>query len=306
MQIVRFAHPAHPEPMVGVSLGSEITLCPPETTIGSLLRCSRDQLRSRLESMAGPQLDLDEVRLLAPVDGRVEVWAAGVTYENSRLARMEESEHEATIYERVYEALRPELFFKTPAWKARGHGEPISVRRDSPINVPEPEAAVVLNAHGEVVGLTVCDDVSSRSIEAENPLYLPQAKIYAGACAVGPGIRPIWEVDGADSLAITLTVRRAGAVVWSGDASTAQLKRGFTDLAGWLFAADEFPEGVVLSTGTCLVPALPFTLEHGDEVEISLAQVGTLVNTVTVGLEAYRAALRDADQNPRPSTASPA
>jgi len=221
--------------------------------------------------------------LLAPVDGRTEVWAAGVTYERSRTARMAESEQSADIYDRVYDAPRPELFFKSTAWRVSGPGAPVSVRADSAINVPEPELAVVLNHAAEVVGYTICNDMSSRSIEGENPLYLPQAKIYLGGCAVGPWIRPAWEVPDPYALTIGLTISRDGAVAWHGTSSTSGLRRRIDELAGFLFAEDDFPAGVVLSTGTSLVPDLPFTLRPGDEIRIAIAEVGELVNTVVRG-----------------------
>jgi 2-dehydro-3-deoxy-D-arabinonate dehydratase len=236
--------------------------------------------------------------LLAPVDGRTEVWAAGVTYERSRTARMAESEHSADIYDRVYDARRPELFFKSAAWRVSGPGAPVSVRADSAINVPEPELAVVLNHAAEVVGYTVCNDMSSRSIEGENPLYLPQAKIYLGGCAVGPWIRPAWEVPDPYALTIGLTISRAGEVAWHGTSSTSGLRRRIDELAGYLFAEDDFPAGVVLSTGTSLVPDLPFTLEPGDEIRIAISEVGELVNTVVRGKTAVAATVRQARQKP--------
>jgi 2-dehydro-3-deoxy-D-arabinonate dehydratase len=226
--------------------------------------------------------------LLAPIDGRTEVWAAGVTYERSRTARMAESEQSADIYDRVYDAPRPELFFKSAAWRVSGPGAPVSVRADSAINVPEPELAVVLNHAAEVVGYTICNDMSSRSIEGENPLYLPQAKIYLGACAVGPWIRPAWEVPEPYALTIGLTIGRDGAVAWHGTSSTSGLRRRIDELAGFLFAEDDFPAGVLLSTGTSLVPDLPFTLRPGDEIRIAIAEVGELVNTVVRGKAAVQ------------------
>jgi 2-dehydro-3-deoxy-D-arabinonate dehydratase len=220
-----------------------------------------------------------QVRLLPPVDGLTEVWAAGVTYERSSAARQEESQV-ADVYARVYAAARPELFFKSAAWRVCGPGEPIGIREDSPVNVPEPELALVCNSRGEIVGVSICNDVSSRSIEGENPLYLPQAKVYTGACALGPGIVPVWLLAGLGTLAITIAVRRDAAVVWRGAASTAQLHRDLPELVTYLFRHADFPHGAVLSTGTGLVPELDFTLEPGDEVRIDIDGVGSLVNTV--------------------------
>jgi 2-dehydro-3-deoxy-D-arabinonate dehydratase len=230
--------------------------------------------------------------LLAPVDGRTEVWAAGVTYERSRTARMAESEHSADIYDRVYDARRPELFFKSAAWRVSGPGAPVAVRADSAVNVPEPELAVVLNHAAEVVGYTICNDMSSRSIEGENPLYLPQAKVYLGGCAVGPWIRPAWEVPDPYTLSIGLTIARDGTSAWEGTSSTSGLRRRIDELAGYLFAEDDFPAGVVLSTGTSLVPDLPFTLEPGDEIRITISGIGELVNPVVRGKAAVTQALR--------------
>lgn len=292
MQIVRFTTPAT-GPRVGLLDAGAITAFDPEVSVSSLLALSLDDLRARCEAVDGDLFDADGVTLLAPVDGRTEVWAAGVTYENSRLARIEESEHDSDIYVRVYEAERPELFFKSVSWKVRGPGDVIGIRDDSLIDVPEPEVAVVVNASGEVVGLTICNDVSSRSLEAENPLYLPQAKIFAGACAVGPGIRPVWEVEDAYALTIRLEITRNGFEVWSGTASTQQLKRTFAELVGALTSADSFPEGAVLSTGTCVVPALPFTLEDDDVVTIAVDGLGELVNTVRSGRAARTSRVLD-------------
>jgi 2-dehydro-3-deoxy-D-arabinonate dehydratase len=155
-----------------------------------LLALPLRRIREICQDPGGETVPANQAELLAPVSGRTEVWAAGVTYQRSRTARMAESEHSADIYDRVYAAERPELFFKSAAWRVCGPGAPVSVRADSSIDVPEPELAVVLNYAGEVAGYTICNDMSSRSIEGENPLYLPQAKIYLGGCAVGPADLP--------------------------------------------------------------------------------------------------------------------
>jgi 2-dehydro-3-deoxy-D-arabinonate dehydratase len=231
----------------------------------------------------GETVPAGDARLLAPVDDSTEVWAAGVTYERSRDARMTESEESADVYDRVYAAERPELFFKSAAWRVSGPGAPVSVRADSSIDVPEPELAVVLNADNEIVGYTICNDMSSRSIEGENPLYLPQAKIYLGGCALGPVITPAWEIPDPYALTIELTITRDGAIIWDGSASTSALHRRIDELAGYLFREDEFPAGVILSTGTSLVPDLPFTLQAGDEIRIAIPGIGELVNPVVRG-----------------------
>jgi 2-dehydro-3-deoxy-D-arabinonate dehydratase len=189
----------------------------------------------------------------------------------------------ASVYDLVYDAERPELFFKAAAWLVVGDGEPVAVRADSTVNVPEPELALVLNPYGEIVGYTICDDVSSRSIEGENPLYLPQAKVYAGSCALGPGITPAWQVPDPAALGIAMTVSRAGAPVWSGTATVGQMKRGLAELARYLYREEHFPHGAVLSTGTGIVPGLDFTLAAGDTVTIEIDQLGTLTNPVVAG-----------------------
>ena len=202
--------------------GRVLPLADVEST-ASLWALSLDELRVRLARAlvdAGPGVALTEVTLLAPVDGLTEVWAAGVTYRTSRDARMEESDRAADVYQQVYDAVRPELFFKSTAWRVSGDGEPIAIRSDSTVDVPEPELALVVNRHAEIVGYTICNDVSSRSIEGENPLYLPQAKVYLGGCALGPGVVPAWEVPDPLRLTIEMTITRAGRGVWSGSTST--------------------------------------------------------------------------------------
>jgi 2-dehydro-3-deoxy-D-arabinonate dehydratase len=237
-----------------------------------------------LASPAGPRRPAGEVVLLAPVDGRTEVWAAGVTYARSRAAREEESTV-AGLYDRVYEADRPELFFKSVAWRVVTDGQPVAIREDSELNVPEAELALVVNAGGEIVGYGVCNDMSSRSIEGDNPLYLPQAKIYAGSCALAPGIRPAWEVPDPGRLGIEVTVTRQGAPAWAARTTTAAMVRTPGDLVAWLFAGQSFPAGVILSTGTGLVPEMDFTLRPGDVVRIVIDGVGTLTNPVRAGKE---------------------
>jgi len=271
---------------VGILADDTITEFADIGTIAELLRLPETELRERCASPGGPAVPVADATLLAPIDGRMELWAAGVTYEQSRSARVEESERSATVYEQVYDADRPELFFKSVAWKVIGPGEPIAIRDDSTVDVPEPELAVVVNGAGAIVGYSVCDDVSSRSIEGENPLYLPQAKVFAGGAALGPGIRPAWEVPDPYQLGISLQIDRDATIAWSGTASTAQLHRRLEDLVRYLRHADVFPDGVVLSTGTCLVPAMPFTLRAGDTVDIAIDQIGRLRTPVVEGLAA--------------------
>ncbi|AYG03632.1 fumarylacetoacetate hydrolase family protein [Gryllotalpicola protaetiae] len=286
MRLVRYRSAARAAAAVGLLDDERITPLTSVATLGQLWRLRRDELAELLQTAASgtATLDLDEVELLAPIDGRTEVWACGVTYEISREARVEESEKAADVYTLVYDAERPELFFKSVAWRVAGPGRPIGVREDSPVNVPEPELAIIANRFGEIVGYTICDDVSSRSIEGENPLYLPQAKVYSGACALGPGIVPAWEVPDPYALGIRLAIDRGGDRHWEGSASTAQLHRRLDELLGYLMRGDVHPDGAVLSTGTCLVPSPPFTLSEGDTVSITIDGLGTLTNPVVRGL----------------------
>ena len=277
MRLVRFLDPAG-RPAVGVQTGEQVAGL--DRSIADVLTLRLAAVRDLLEQQTTAQVPATATRELAPIDGGTEVWAAGVTYRQSQQARMLESEQSADIYHRVYDAERPELFFKSTAWRVVGPGSAIAVRPDSAINVPEPELALVCNAFGEIVGFTVCNDVSSRSIEGENPLYLPQAKVYLGGCALGPAVVPSWEIDDPYQLGIELEIDRGGVQIWAGSANTSQLHRRFDDLVEYLFRADDFPWGVVISTGTCLVPDLPFTLQPGDTVSITIEGLGTLRNPV--------------------------
>jgi 2-dehydro-3-deoxy-D-arabinonate dehydratase len=199
------------------------------------------------------------------------VWASGVTYLRSRDARKAESQV-ADVYERVYTAERPELFFKSAGWRVQGSGQPIRVRADSGWNVPEPELTLLINAHGEIVGYTAGNDMSSRDIEGANPLYLPQAKVYRGACALGPRLvlAPAAELT---DLPITLAVRRGDAEIFSGSTRTAQIRRGLDELAGYLTRELDFPHGVFLMTGTGIVPPDNVSLQAGDHVTVTVGAV---------------------------------
>ncbi|WP_144120309.1 fumarylacetoacetate hydrolase family protein [Catellatospora sichuanensis] len=287
MNIVRYRVAGAPDVRVGLHAEGEVTELRGVASLAELWRLPLAQLRDRLSQQeSGPALPLARVRLLAPVDGTTEVWASGVTYRVSREARIEESERAADVYQLVYDAARPELFFKSAAWRVRGPGEAIGVRADSEVDVPEPELALIVNRFGEIVGYTICDDVSSRTIEGENPLYLPQAKIYYGACALGPWITPAWQVADPYDLDIALAITRDGDTAWQGAAGTSRLHRRLDDLVGYLMRGDEHPDGVVLSTGTCLVPPTPFSLRDGDTVRITIGSIGTLTNSVRRGLPA--------------------
>ena len=247
--------------------------------LAQLLTLDKSSLLSMVSQALENSATAEVARLLPPVDALTEVWAAGVTYKRSRAAREEESD-QPDVYSRVYDAARPELFFKSVAWRVVGTGEPIGVRSDSAINAPEPEIALVCSAHGEIVGVTICNDVSSRSIEGENPLYLPQAKVYSGSCALGPGFVPIDQISDIYNLDISVEVKRDGEIIWDGVTSTREMHRKFEELVDYLFLHMNFPEGVILSTGTGLVPSMEFNLSTGDEVTVGIANIGTLVNEV--------------------------
>ncbi len=226
-----------------------------------------------------PRLKLSELNLLAPVEQQ-EVWAAGVTYLRSKTARMEESEFSANAYDRVYAAERPEIFFKSLSEKVVSTREAVGIRRDAKWNVPEPELALVLNSHGKVAGYTIGNDMSSRDIEGENLLYLPQAKTYHRSCALGP-----WIVLGpteaeAREWTIKIEIRRGGNSVFAGETSVGQIKRRFEELAEFLFRCQVFPHGAVLLTGTGVVPPDQFTLNSGDHVRIEVSGIGVLENNV--------------------------
>lgn len=253
-------------------------------SVAELLRLSADEMRKLLEGTStGSGRSASDVTLAVPIDGLTEVWAAGVTYRRSEEARVEETEGAAAFYQAVYRAERPELFFKSVAWRVAGSGEAVSLRGDSTIDVPEPELAAVCNRYGEVVGYTVVDDLSSRDIEGVNPLYLPQAKVWLGSCALGPAIRPAWEIQDPYRLGIRLRIWRQGSLCWEGEANTAELNRRIEELVSYLFRENTFPDGVVLSTGTCLVPEMPFSLQDGDRVDIAIDEVGELSNPVVRG-----------------------
>jgi 2-dehydro-3-deoxy-D-arabinonate dehydratase len=261
----------------GDSHGRPTELLREEMTLDALLSQPGDALRRAVSERAAGDVPPD-ARIVAPVESQ-EVWAAGVTYARSREARAEEAV-EPSAYDLVYDAQRPELFFKSPGWRVRGPGEPIAVRSDSEWNVPEPELALVLDAAMDVAGYAVGDDVSSRSIEGENTLYLPQAKLYDGACSMGPCIVPAGEVD--PPFTITLEVRRGATVAYRGVTTTELMRRSFDELCSYLGRALTFPVGAVLLTGTPLVPDAPFTLEPGDSVRIEIEDLGVLENPVVL------------------------
>jgi len=243
-----------------------------------------DDPLARLEDLnqsALPQIPLSEIRFCVPVEQQ-EVWAAGVTYLRSKTARMDESEFSANAYDRVYDAERPELFFKSAAPKVVATNEPVGIRRDSKWSVPEPELALVINSRGRIAGYTIGNDMSARDIEGANLLYLPQAKIYRGSCALGPCIALGSSESVARQWSIRLEISRNGKQAFVGETSVAQIKRTFDELAGFLFRSQEFPHGAVLLTGTGIVPPDSFTLMEHDLIGIEITGIGLLENPVVV------------------------
>ena len=226
-----------------------------------------------------PLLDPRLVTVVAPID-RQEVWAAGVTYKRSQVARMQESESAATHYDKVYTAPRPEIFFKATPNRVSGPGEPLRVRADSNWSVPEPELALVISPTKKLVGFTVGNDMSARDIEGENPLYLPQAKVYNGCCGLGPFVLiPETPVDRA-ATKIRLRIDRGGSTVFSGETDLSQMKREFPELIDWLTRENDLATGAFLLTGTGVVPPDDFTLLDGDVSSIEITGIGTLTNPI--------------------------
>ena len=236
---------------------------------------------TRLRQAAPVERPLEQVRLLTPVESQ-EIWAAGVTYLRSKQARMEESDFSARAYDHVYEAARPEIFFKAVSEKVVSSGAAVGIRRDARWNVPEPELTLVINSSGALVGFTIGNDMSSRDIEGENLLYLPQAKIYTGSCAIGPWLVVGVVEDDARQWTIRLEIQRGDSVVFAGDTRVDQIKRSFAELIEYLFRSQTFPRGAMLLTGAGIVPPDSFTLAAGDRVRITISGIGTLENPVTV------------------------
>ena len=282
MKLCRFQEPGQ-APRIGLILENAAVLDLSVAGIASLTALLEAQnLLPQLSALASqnlPRFDLADLRLLAPLE-RQEVWAVGVTYLRSKNARMEESDFSATAYDRVYDAPRPELFFKSLPEKVVSTAEAVGIRKDARWNVPEPELAFVINSRGEITGYTIGNDMSSRDIEGENLLYLPQAKIYDRSCALGPCITVSATEAVARTWKIILQIQRAGKAVFEGETSVAQIKRTFKELVDYLFRSQTFPHGAILLTGTGIVPPDGFTLMPGDTIRISIDGIGTLENQV--------------------------
>ena len=247
-----------------------------------LFQCQAGEVEGILAAENGTEtVNAEEAELLTPVPAETEIWASGVTYLRSKSARMEESEEAGgdVFYDLVYDAERPELFFKAMGSRAVGSGGMIRVREDSTWDVPEPELTLAINAGGEIFGFAIGNDVSSRSIEGENPLYLPQAKVYTGSCAIGPYLTIGREALASDA-AIKLKIEREDEEVFSGATDLTQLKRSIEELVGFLYRELDFPNGAMLMTGTGVVPGTDFTLTSGDVVKIEIEGLGILENTV--------------------------
>jgi len=286
MAIVRYRSLDNGHPQLGWLENSQITPFPKEagfSTPQELLQHHLTEIAAAVTSVRNggtESVELDSATLLAPIDNQ-EIWAAGVTYKRSRDARMEESTQQ-DVYDRIYDAERPELFFKGNARRAVGPNGTVTIRSDSTWDVPEPELTLVFNRHREVIGYTIGNDVSSRSIEGENPLYLPQAKMYSGSAAIGPGIVMRNEIEDPQQLAITLVIERGESGAFRGETSTGEMHRTLDDLGMWLHRGNTFPDGAFLMTGTGIVPPDDFTLQADDVVRISITGLGTLSNRVAV------------------------
>jgi len=284
LRVCRFRVAGQIAPRVGAAVGGD--------RIADLTAVGIESLAARLDSTdpgavatallsAAPEHSLAAVTLLAPID-RQEVWAAGVTYLRSKKARMEESDFSATAYDRVYEADRPEIFFKSLPEKVVGSGDPVGIRADAKWNVPEPELALVMNSRGGIVGCAIGNDMSSRDIEGENLLYLPQAKTYDRSCAIGPWVALETDEKLVRSWTISIAIERKGLEVFAGTTTIDQIKRTFAELAGWLWRSQRFPHGAILLTGTGVVPDESFTLLAGDRIRIQISGIGLLENDVVV------------------------
>jgi 2-dehydro-3-deoxy-D-arabinonate dehydratase len=282
INIMRLGKLRRPDGQVRLALlqGDQVQLLDTPDTLSDILY-GPDPAGRLAQLPRGESLPAAEVQWLPPLD-RQEVWAAGVTYIRSKVAREEESASSGAsrFYDLVYTADRPELFFKAPAWRVVAPGAPVRIRDDARWSVPEPELALVVSPSLDIVGYTIGNDMSSRDIEGENPLYLPQAKCYNGSCAVGPVITLAGHLPNPAEVTIRLVITRGGASVFEGSTTLSTMKRALPELVGWLGREMSFPDGVVLMTGTGVVPPDSFTLARGDGIFIEITGIGTLFNPV--------------------------
>jgi 2-dehydro-3-deoxy-D-arabinonate dehydratase len=284
MRLVKFSTPSDPTRRVGVLEAEQvIPIASGPNCLSAILHAADVPHKvQQLLAAAGPPLELASIQLEAPLD-KQEIWGAGVTYERSKQAREEESEAGASFYDQVYRAARPELFLKATPSRVVGPGQAIRVRADSRWCVPEPELALVISPSLKLVGFTIGNDVSARDIEGQNPLYLPQAKVYDACCALGPAITLATAMPSRADTSIGLEIQRNSATIWQGSTSLLRMVRAFDELIGWLGRDNRFPDGVILLTGTGIVPPDDFTLEPADLVKIAIDGIGSLVNPVVQG-----------------------
>lgn len=288
MRIIRYLAEGHV--CLGVVMDEGRTYRLNDPDLMALVRRARERnmqpaqlIQQEVSELAPIEADWTKLQLLTPIEAP-EVWASGVTYERSREARNAEVQNKEVLafsyYDKVYDAERPEIFFKSTAARTRGPGDTVCIRNDSKWQVPEPELALVIDGQGQIIGYTVGNDMSSRDIEGENPLYLPQAKIWRNSCSFGPAIRLAETVEDPYAFTITCRIYRDGVLATEGTASTRQLKRKYDELVSYLIRDNLIFDGTVLFTGTCIVPPDHFTLQAGDRIEIEISDIGTLINEV--------------------------
>jgi 2-dehydro-3-deoxy-D-arabinonate dehydratase len=283
MQIAKL-QTASGKPSVGIVQGNQIEILNLGDLIDLAGLLATEHVAETIAGLSrtGEKVEISAAKLLPPIDAQ-EVWAAGVTYKRSQTARMEESETAASCYDRVYNSPRPELFFKATPHRVRGTGQPLRIRQDATWNVPEPELALVLSPSLRIVGYTIGNDMSSRDIEGDNPLYLPQAKMYSECCGLGPWITLAEAMPAREQIDISLSIFRSNKLVFSQSTSAGEMARTFADLVQWLGRDNSFPNGAFLLTGTGIVPNSDFTLHPGDQVDITIGGIGTLTNTIVQG-----------------------
>jgi len=284
MRLIKFTTDFDSTPQVGLIEGEQVVPLASGPQALSAILHAEDFLHKIKARLAASQqrLDLASIQVNAPIDHQ-EVWGAGVTYERSKLARQEESKQGGSFYDQVYRADRPELFFKATPNRVVGPGQPIRVRNDSRWCVPEPELALVISPGLKLVGFTIGNDVSARDIEGQNPLYLPQAKVYDGCCALGPAITLASFMPAVTEIDIRLEIDRGGTTIHTGETSVGRMVRSFEELIAWLGRDNHFPDGVILLTGTGIVPPDDFGLQAGDLVRITISGIGMLENPVVQG-----------------------